>query len=156
MQAVTAIQHLMSTTSLSNTNNKKMTELEDELATALRDALTSKNEIEVATFTEDEAITLSAICYRVATLTAMRDMTGWTENEERGGQTNIWDIMFALMERGRMGYKEEAFVSRIFIFLHRIFDENLSHPLKDGMQGHRIFVSSHHAQSSASTFKSRC
>ncbi|KAI0827388.1 hypothetical protein BC628DRAFT_1369278 [Trametes gibbosa] len=105
--AVAAIRRMMDATSLSKTNSAKILELEDELSTSLRDAITGRDEIEVATFTEDEVLSLGAICARLAALSGIRDMTAWTEEDEGGKQSSAWDIVSALAERGRLGYKEE-------------------------------------------------
>jgi cohesin complex subunit SA-1/2 len=111
--SVVTIYHFLSATSLTNTNSTKILELEDELSSSLRDAVAGRDEIEVASFTEDEVLTLSAICARLATFAGTRDMTSWMEEDEGGKQSNAWDIMMALAERGRLGYKEEAQVMSI-------------------------------------------
>ncbi|KAH7915934.1 hypothetical protein BJ138DRAFT_1076400 [Hygrophoropsis aurantiaca] len=106
-KAVASIRHFMDATSLSNTNSTKILELEDELATQLRDAVAGREEIEIASFSEDEVLSLSAICTRVCVLIGSRDMTTWIEDSEGGKQSSAWDIISALVERGRLGYKEE-------------------------------------------------
>ncbi|KAK7019893.1 SCD domain-containing protein [Favolaschia claudopus] len=108
--AIGAFQHLLAATSLSNQNNLKMLELEDELSSALRDAVAGREEIEVAGFDEDEVIALGATCARLAELCSTRDMSGWMEEDEGGKQSNAWNIVSALADRGRLGYKEEAFM----------------------------------------------
>ncbi|KAG1847841.1 hypothetical protein DFJ58DRAFT_797077 [Suillus subalutaceus] len=80
-----------------NTNSTKILELEDELAAQLRDAVGGREEIEVAGFNEDE------VCALIGT----RDMCGWMEESEGGKQSCVWDIVAALVERGRLGYREE-------------------------------------------------
>ncbi|KAI0672301.1 hypothetical protein C8Q78DRAFT_1026321 [Trametes maxima] len=105
--AVATIRRLMDATSLSKTNSTKILELEDELSTSLRDAIAGRDEIEVASFTEDEVLSLGAICARLAALAGIRDMTAWIEEDEGGKQSSAWDIVSALAERGRLGYKEE-------------------------------------------------
>lgn len=101
----------MDATSLSNTNSTKILELEDELSSALRDAVAGRDEIEVTSFTEDEVISLTALCTRLMVLTGTRDMSTWIEEDEGGKQSSAWDIMSAILERGRLGYKEEENVS---------------------------------------------
>ncbi|KAJ7164977.1 hypothetical protein C8R46DRAFT_1097762 [Mycena filopes] len=108
--AIRALMHLLAATSLANQNNAKILELEDELSSALRDAVAGRDEIEVAAFDEDEMIALGALCARLAELCAARDMSGWMEEDEGGKQSCAWDIVSALVERGRLGYKEEAFM----------------------------------------------
>ncbi|KAG5641552.1 hypothetical protein DXG03_004787 [Asterophora parasitica] len=105
--AMAAIRHFMDATSLSNSNSTKILELEDELSTALRDAVAGRDEIEVASFSEDETISLAALCTRLAVLFGSRNMTAWMEEDEGGKQSSAWDIINALVERGRLGYKEE-------------------------------------------------
>lgn len=105
--AVAAIRHLMDATSLSNTNSTKILELEDKLATSLRDAVAGRDELEIASFTEDEVLLLGAICARLSTLAGARDMSSWMEEDEGGKQSSAWDIISALLDRGRLGYKEE-------------------------------------------------
>ncbi|KAF9232626.1 hypothetical protein BU15DRAFT_90603 [Melanogaster broomeanus] len=106
-KAVSAIRHLMAATSLTNTNSTKILELEDELATQLRDPVAGREEIEVASFTEDEVLALGAVCARICTLAGSRDVCAWMEEDEGGKQSSAWDIICALVERGRLGYKEE-------------------------------------------------
>ncbi|KAG2361086.1 hypothetical protein BDR07DRAFT_1472291 [Suillus spraguei] len=105
--AVICITHILSCPSLSNTNSTKILELEDELAAQLRDAVGGREEIEVAGFNEDEVLALSAVCARVCALIGTRDMCGWMEESEGGKQSCVWDIIAALVERGRLGYREE-------------------------------------------------
>jgi cohesin complex subunit SA-1/2 len=105
-----AIRHFMDSTSLSNTNSTKILELEDELSSALRDAVAKREEIETADFTEDEVHSLTALCTRLAVLAGARNMTTWIDEDEGGKQSSAWDIMSALVERGRLGYAEEETV----------------------------------------------
>ncbi|KAH9167093.1 hypothetical protein EDB89DRAFT_2245915 [Lactarius sanguifluus] len=88
-------------------NNTKILELEDKLATSLRDAVAGRDELEIASFTEDEVLLLGAICARLSTLAGARDMSSWMEEDEGGKQSSAWDIISALLDRGRLGYKEE-------------------------------------------------
>ncbi|KIJ16482.1 hypothetical protein PAXINDRAFT_113645 [Paxillus involutus ATCC 200175] len=106
-KAVSVIRHFMAATSLTNTNSTKILELEDELATQLRDAVAGREEIEVASFTEDEVLALGAVCARICALAGSRDVCAWMEEDEGGKQSSAWDIVCALVERGRLGYKEE-------------------------------------------------
>jgi cohesin complex subunit SA-1/2 len=100
----------MDATSLSNTNSTKILEIEDQLATSLRDAVAGRDELEIASFTEDEVLLLGAICARLSMLAGARDMSSWMEEDENGKQSSAWDIVFALLDRGRLGYKEEETV----------------------------------------------
>lgn len=112
--AVATIRHMMDATSLSNTNGTKILELEEELSTSLRDILKGRDELELASFSEDEVIALTATCARIATLAGTRDVTNWMEEDEGGKQSAAWDIISAIAERGRLGYKEEELVCRAF------------------------------------------
>ena len=113
---MSAISYLLDATSLSNTNNAKMLELEDELSSVLRDAVASRDEIEVASFTEDEILSLTALCTRLAVLFGTRNLTAWIEEDEGGKQSSAWDILSAIVDRGRLGYKEEAMVGSFLTF----------------------------------------
>jgi cohesin complex subunit SA-1/2 len=106
-QAVRTILHLLSAHALSNANGEKARDLEDELATQLRDAIGGRDELAMVAFGEDELAALSAACARVAALGARRDLTAWADEDAGGKQSAAWDILAALAERGRLGYKEE-------------------------------------------------
>lgn len=110
--AVTTIRYMLDATSLSNANSTKITELEEELSTSLRDTLKGRDELELASFDEDEVLSLTAVCARLATLAGTRDITSWMEEDEGGKQSSAWDIISAIAERGRLGYKEEEQVTR--------------------------------------------
>jgi cohesin complex subunit SA-1/2 len=109
--AVRTVQHLLSATPLSATNAGKIAELEDELARALRDAVAGREELEVASFGEDEARSLGALCARLAALANARDVSAWMEDDEGGKQSSAWDIISALAERGKLGYRDEELAS---------------------------------------------
>jgi len=113
-----ATRYFMAATSLSNANSTKILELEDELSTQLRDIIARREEIETATFSEDEVLALSAWCTRLSVLAGARNMTAWVEEDEGGKQSSAWDIVSALVERGRLGYKEEETVRISHILLH--------------------------------------
>jgi cohesin complex subunit SA-1/2 len=108
--AIKVVYHFMSTTSLSNTNSTKILELEDELSSALHDAVAGRDEIEVASFNEDELLSLTALLSRVYALIGWRNLSGWMDEDEGGKQSSVWSILNALAERGRLGYKEEEAV----------------------------------------------
>ncbi len=113
----------MDATSLSNTNNTKILELEDKLAMSLRDAVAGRDELEIASFTEDEVLRLGAICARLSVLAGARDMSVWMEEDEGGKQSGAWDIVSALLDRGRLGYKEEETVRARFAQDHSLSKE---------------------------------
>ncbi len=109
--AFATIKYLVDATSLSNANSVKILELEDELAMALRDTVGGRDEIEIATLAEDEVLALGAHCSRIGVLFGVRDLMTWMEENESGMQSSAWDIISAVVERGRLGYKEEEAVS---------------------------------------------
>ncbi|KAF9029519.1 hypothetical protein BDZ89DRAFT_1065307 [Hymenopellis radicata] len=105
--SMSTIIYLLSATSLSNSNSPKILELEDELSSALRDALAERDEIEISTFTEDEVLALSSTCTRIRILAGTRDITAWMEENEGGKQSSAWELITAIAERGRLGYQDE-------------------------------------------------
>ncbi|KAJ7595027.1 hypothetical protein C8J56DRAFT_1013025 [Mycena floridula] len=108
----------LETTSLSNTNSIKIVELEEILSTSLRDTVAGRDEIDIASFSDDEILTLQGICMRLAALGGIRNMTSWIEENEGGKQSSAWDILNALVERGRLGYKkEEDMIAHAMTFL---------------------------------------
>lgn len=100
----------MSVTSLSNTNNAKMLELEEELSTSLRDCIGGREELGIATFTEDESLALGHVCARFAVLAKVRNLVPCLEEDEGGNQSSAYDILTALADRGKLGYREEETV----------------------------------------------
>jgi cohesin complex subunit SA-1/2 len=114
-QAVATLMHLMNATSLSNTNSTKILELEDELSSSLRDVVAGRDELEMASFTEDEVLSMTAICTRLSALSGRRDMSAWADEDEGGKQSSAWDILTALADRGRLGYREEEAVSVVLV-----------------------------------------
>jgi cohesin complex subunit SA-1/2 len=110
-QSVAVINHLLSVTSLSNANAEKILELEEELATSLRDVIAGRDELDMVSFSEDETLKLTAICTRLSILGGRRDLTAWADEDEGGKQSSAWNIVASLAERGRLGYKEEESVS---------------------------------------------
>lgn len=102
---------MMTVTSLSNTNSSKIVELEEELASELRDIVAGREEIEISTFSEDEIIALTAVALRARSLASMRNVSSWLQEDEGGKQSSAWDIFSALTDRGRLGHREEETVS---------------------------------------------
>jgi cohesin complex subunit SA-1/2 len=115
--AVAAIQKFMSVTSLSNTNNAKILELEEELSTSLRDAIAGRDELDIAAFTEDESLALGHICTRFAVLAKVRNLAPCLEEDEGGKQSSAYDILTALADRGKLGYREEETVRPFEIYV---------------------------------------
>ncbi|GAA5919670.1 hypothetical protein JCM1841_005220 [Sporobolomyces salmonicolor] len=106
-QAVRTIIHFLSATNLSNTNQTKSTELEETLVSALHHAVADKD-IESSTFEEDELHTLTASVARVDKLSRVRNLAMSLNDNDGGKQTSAWEILDSLVNRGRLGYKEEA------------------------------------------------
>ncbi|TFL03902.1 hypothetical protein BDV98DRAFT_563241 [Pterulicium gracile] len=107
-RAVNVIQHMLAAKSLANMNGIKITELEEQLSTLLRDTIAGRDEVEMTTFSEDEIQALGGLCSRLASLATVRDPTAWMEESEDGKQSSAWDIISALVERGRLGHQEEG------------------------------------------------
>jgi len=107
----------MSVTSLSNTNNAKILELEEELSTSLRDAIAGREELDIAAFTEDESLVLGHICTRFAVLAKVRNLIPCLEEDEGGKQSSGYDILTALADRGKLGYREEETVRSIKMYV---------------------------------------
>lgn len=113
--ALSTMSYMLSATLLSNTNNAKLLELDDELAGNLRDAVSGHAELDTATFSSEEVETLTGLTTRLARMAERRDMTAWMEDDNGGKRSSAWDIISALMERGRLGRKEEEAVSQTAI-----------------------------------------
>ncbi len=105
-RAVATIKHMLETLALANTNTKKILELEEELSTALRDAV-GVRDIETATLQEEEAKRIEGVALRVACLSSTRDMMTWMEDDEGGKQSRALDIFLALLERAKLGHEAE-------------------------------------------------
>jgi len=105
-RAVPTIKHMLDTPALANANAKKILELEEELGTALRDAVGAR-EIETATLQEEEAKRIEGVALRVACLSSTRDMMAWMEDDEGGKQSRALDIFLALLERAKLGHEAE-------------------------------------------------
>jgi len=110
---------MLSAAALSNTNQVKILELDDELASSLREAVTGHTELDAATFSSDEIDVLTGVLMRLAKIIERRDMSSWMEEDEGGKRSSAWDIICALMERGRLGRKEEEKVSPLMLKVER-------------------------------------
>jgi len=75
-----------------------------------------RDELEIASFTEDEVLRLGAICAHLSMLAGAQDMSVWMEEDECGKQSSAWDIVSALLDRGRLRYKEEETVRARSLF----------------------------------------
>ena len=105
-RAVATIKHMLETPALANANAKKILELEEELGTALRDAVGAR-QIDTATLQEEEAKGIEGVALRVACLSSTRDMMAWMEDDEGGKQSRALDIFLALLERAKLGHEAE-------------------------------------------------
>lgn len=112
--ALSTMIYLVQGTALSSTNSTKISELEDELTSSLRDIVSNREEIETSSFHEDEVALLAATTMRIQLLSARRNMASWIEDDDNGKQSSSWDIILAFAERGRLGHKEEEAVSQLF------------------------------------------
>ncbi|KAJ3840935.1 hypothetical protein F5878DRAFT_43352 [Lentinula raphanica] len=125
--AQTIVSHLLTNTALSNVNSEQILELEDELASSLRDVVAgpvppssspSRNmepgssnitrDIEICHLTEDEVLTLTSIILRLRTLAGHRDMSSWMEDNDGGKHSSAWDILCAISERARLSVGGEG------------------------------------------------
>lgn len=111
-QAVQTISFLLASTTLGNTNTAKMAELEESLVSSLRNAVAGKD-IESSAFEEDELLALTAWVARIDKLYKTKDLSSSLNDTDGGQQTSSWEIVDSLVERGRLGYKDEASVSVI-------------------------------------------
>lgn len=107
--AISAINTLSLNAALSTQNVKKLSELSDALFTSLRTALEDED-VAVLAMSADQLEAVQAILLRLVQLARSRDVVEMMEDEE-GGQTSAWDICRAFVERGELGYGEEAKVS---------------------------------------------
>lgn len=109
-QAVQTINKFNASTTLGNTNTAKMGSLEDSLASSLREAVVGKD-VESSAFEEDELLALESWLARIDKLQKITDLSGSLDDTDEGKQTSAWEIIDSLVERGRLGYKDEASVS---------------------------------------------
>ena len=108
-QAVQTITKLNASTTLGNSNQTKMAELEDTLASSLRQAVVGKD-VESSAFEEDELLALQSWLARIEKLLKVTNLCDSLDETEEGKQTSAWEIVDSLVERGRLGYKDEASV----------------------------------------------
>lgn len=107
-QAVQTIIHLFETKTLGNVNSTKMTELEETLISSLRTAVSGKD-VEAAAFEEDELFVIASAVLRVSRLYAATDLSKALDDAE-DGKSSAWEIVDSLVQRGRLGYKDEVSV----------------------------------------------
>lgn len=90
-------------------NDTKLAELDETVFTALRDGINGE-EVFSMSLDEDQLATIQAILLRISLLVKSRNIVGVMEEDE-GGQSTGWEIVCAFVERGEVGYREEAKVS---------------------------------------------
>lgn len=108
--AARTLSAFLSAKDLSATNQAKMSELEETLISALRTA--AGEDVESASFSEDELHTLAACVARLQKLTRVRNLAVTLEETDGGKETSALDILDGILNRGRLGYKEETAVRR--------------------------------------------
>lgn len=114
-RAVGTIGHMLSTTSLQNTNKKKMGDLEEELGSAIRERVGDRAKVgsggrralETTTLDEEEIRVLNTMLYRVHALMNIRDMVNWMEESDDAKEVRLLDVFTSLMERAKLGNTDE-------------------------------------------------
>ncbi|KAG8849420.1 hypothetical protein FRC20_002314 [Serendipita sp. 405] len=113
-RAVSSIRHMLLTASLRNINKKKFAELEEELASSLRRLVgtgrASLKSLETANLNNDRLHTLSTTIYRSAAILSVKDMSAWLEDDDGGKALRILDITTSVIERAKLGHKNEDHV----------------------------------------------
>lgn len=121
---VGTIKHLLGTTSLQNANQKKIADLEEELASALRDKVGGrtrpktggKRALETTILHGDEIAALNVLLYRVESLFNIRNLVSWAEDDDGGKEVRLLDIFTSLMERSKLGNSSEDKVRSFIAF----------------------------------------
>ena len=80
----------------------------------MRELVGGREELAITTLDEDEVGHLGAVCTRIAELVRKRDVREWMEEDEGGKQSAVVDIINALADRGKLGYREEETVCAPF------------------------------------------
>ncbi|GAA5920161.1 hypothetical protein JCM6882_006360 [Rhodosporidiobolus microsporus] len=106
-QAALTLVHFISISNLSATNNTKLAELEEALIAALRTSTTGRD-VESASFEDDEVLALTACVARIEKLAKVRNLSNALEDTDGGKETSAADLLDAVVNRGRLGYQEEA------------------------------------------------
>ncbi|GAA5890955.1 hypothetical protein JCM8208_003106 [Rhodotorula glutinis] len=105
-QAVRTLVTFLSAKDLSATNQIKLGELEETTIGALRTA--AGDDVESASFSEDELHTLTACVARLVKLAAVHNISLAMEDTDDGKAASVLDILDGIFNRGRLGYKEET------------------------------------------------
>ncbi|GAA5843847.1 hypothetical protein JCM9279_000166 [Rhodotorula babjevae] len=105
-QAVRTLVAFLAAKDLSATNQTKLGELEETTIGALRTA--AGDDVESASFSEDELHTLTSCVARLAKLSAVYNISLAMEDTDDGKAASVLDILDGIFNRGRLGYKEET------------------------------------------------
>lgn len=105
-QATTTLAHFVAANNLSATNQTKLAELEEKLVSTLRTS--AGDDVESATFEDDECHALTACVARIEKLSKVRNLNATLEDTDGGKVTSALDILDGIANRGRLGYKAEA------------------------------------------------
>lgn len=116
-QAIKCISVFLSTSSLANSNSTKIAALEEHLISTLREAV-DERDVATSAFDDDELASIGNSVMRIAKLFTIRDISACVDDTEGEKRTSAFDILDALAERGRLGYKEEGNVRPSPISLH--------------------------------------
>ncbi|SGZ15754.1 BQ5605_C029g10698 [Microbotryum silenes-dioicae] len=106
-QATQTIMYLRKASSLANTNTEKMAGLEEKLVSTLREVVAGKD-LESDGFEEDELHAVTACFARFDRLYKVVDLSEALQNDDKGKQNSVMEIVESVVERGRLGYKDEA------------------------------------------------
>lgn len=102
-KAAAGMQRVSSATASGATD--RMTALAEELIQQLRDTA-AERDMETATLNENDIYTLQTACARLQAVLAAHPAPDFFGSE--GDATPAWDILYAVVSRGRLGYDEEA------------------------------------------------
>ncbi|BGP22583.1 cohesin complex subunit SA-1/2 [Rhodotorula toruloides] len=105
-QATTTLAHFVAAKNLSATNQTKLAELEETLVSTLRTM--AGEDVEGATFADDECHALTACVARIEKISKMRNLNATLDDTDGGKVTSALDILDGIANRGRLGYKAEA------------------------------------------------
>lgn len=107
-EAARTLVHFFAAQNLSATNTAKLGELEESLVATLRE--TAGDDVEGASYGEDELHALTACVARLEKLARVRNISASLEDTDGGKAKTALDILEEIVNRGRLGYKEEAAV----------------------------------------------
>ncbi|KAG8906784.1 hypothetical protein FRB99_006161 [Tulasnella sp. 403] len=101
------ISRLLANAALFAENNAKITSVEEELASAVRDVVAGRDDLDATFLEDDEVHALGSLALRVESLFRVRDMSTWLEDDENGKQSSAWNIFITLASRASQGRREE-------------------------------------------------